>query len=277
MTILACGPYIGSFEQEIITFRPYTNWLCKVVEHDKVYLNTHSNRLFLYENFIPRENMIPVFENLSRDERSQTGYIHKSIKQSDYNIIVRKFKEEIVKREKCVRKDIKLYHLDYLKSTPPYSIYNKSFDKIQDPNNINIPENKIVFVPVRNEDEQKMRWIYTHLLRNYGDELTIIGDENTYFKKDNSILQQIDYFENGWKRNIKYIINAKALICPVSYWTTIANMQSIPVFSWGDSVSQHKEGGIYHFSNENSAIIPTTETTGVGIIIEMIDYFLRGL
>lgn len=277
MNILACGPYIGSFEHELLTFRPYTKWLHDVVDHDKIYLSTHSNRLFLYENFIPEKNMIPVFENLSRDERNQVGYIHASVKQTDYNIIVRKFKEEIIKRESCTRKEINLYHLNYVKSTPPYSIYSKVFERIGEVDNINIPKGKIVFIPVRTEDEQKMRWIYTTLLENWGEEVVLIGDENTYFKKDNKIIQQIDYFESGWKSIIKHIIGAKAVVCPISYWTTLSNLQGTPVFSWGEAVNQHREGGIYHFGNDKGVILPTNSSTGVNVIIRMLRHFLGGL
>ena len=270
MSILACGPYIGSFEQEILTFRPYTRWLTEVVYHEKVYVSTHSNRFFLYD-FVPGVNLLPVFENLSRDEKNQTGYIHNKIKQSDFGIIVKKFKEDIVEREKCNKRDIDLYHLNYVKSTPPYSIFHKVFEKIDARAETGV--GKVVFIPTRTENEQKMRWIYKHLLDNYN--VTVIGDENTYFRKDNEVLGRIDYFESGWRSNIQHITEARAVVCPIGYWTTIANLQSVPVFSWGENVSQHREGGIYYFGNERCVTFPTRQDTDVNIIIGMIDYFLR--
>ena len=66
MKILACGPYLGDFEQEIITFRPYCRWLYEVVEHDKIYLNTHFNRFFLYD-FVPDQNKISVYMQFTRN------------------------------------------------------------------------------------------------------------------------------------------------------------------------------------------------------------------
>jgi hypothetical protein len=270
--ILALGPYIGSFEQEILTFRPYSRWLKEAIPHDKVYINVHSNRAFLYD-FIPEENIIHVFENLSRDESGQRGYIHDKIKQADFSLIKKRFKEKIIEIEKVNKKNIDLHHLNYIQSTPPYSIYNKIFEEIKDTKIEQ--QSSIVFIPLRIEDEQKMRWIYKHLLDNY--DVEIIGNGDTYFRSDNKILSRIDYFENGWKANIQSIINTKAVICPISYWTTIANMQSVPVFSWGNNVGQHKRGGIYNFENKKCYTVPTREDTSVQSIILMIDYFIKNI
>lgn len=272
LKILALGPYIGSFEHEIIAFRPYARWLKEVIPHDKIYINVHSNRSFLYD-FIPEENIIHVFENLSRDENGQKGYIHDKINQSDFGLIKKRFKEKIIEIEKVNKKNIDLHHLNYVQSTPPYSIYNKIFEKIQD---TNIEQKSdIVFIPSRIENEQKLRWIYKHLLDNY--KINIVGNSDTYFRSDNKILSKIDYFENGWKAIIQSIISAKAVICPISYWTTIANMQSVPVFSWGNSVGQHKKGGIYYFGNKNCYTTPTGQDTNVESINSMIDYFIKNI
>jgi len=270
--VLALGPYIGSFEHEILTFRPYARWLKEAIPHDNIYINVHSNRAFLYD-FIPEENIISVFENLSRDESSQRGYIHDKIKQADFNLIIKRFKEKIVEIENINKKNIELHYLNYVQSTPPYSIYNKIFEEIQD---TKIEQNSsIVFIPLRVEEEQKMRWIYKHLLDNYN--VDVIGNGNTYFRSDNKILSRIDYFENGWKTNIQSIINAKAVICPISYWTTIANMQSVPVFSWGNNVGQHKRSGIYNFDNKKCYTVPTRKDTSVQSILLMIDYFIKNI
>ena len=55
MKILAIGPYIGSWEEEIFTFRPYARWLAEAVEWDQIYLSTHVNRVFLYQEFVQRD------------------------------------------------------------------------------------------------------------------------------------------------------------------------------------------------------------------------------
>jgi hypothetical protein len=44
MKILAIGPYIGDFENELLQFRPYARWLTEAIKWDKIYLSTHVNR-----------------------------------------------------------------------------------------------------------------------------------------------------------------------------------------------------------------------------------------
>jgi len=98
-SVLAIGPYIGNFEEELLTFRPYANWLLNVIEHEKAYLSTHLNRVFLYEQLIDKDNIIPINESLSRDEINQVGYIHKKLQQKEFNTLVKIFKEKITKKE----------------------------------------------------------------------------------------------------------------------------------------------------------------------------------
>jgi hypothetical protein len=271
MGILACGPYIGSFEQEILTFRPYCRWLVEAGVYENIYINTHSNRFFLYD-FVPEENLLPIYENLSRDEKNQEGYIHNKIKSIDFGIIVKKLKEDIIEREKCTKKEIDIQSLSYVKSTPPYSIFKKIFEDIKIEN---VQKNeRIVFIPSTIEkDKYRMEYIYTYLSRLDYD-VEVIGDEKTYFRKDNNVLRRIDYFENGWKTNVRKITESKAVICPASYWTVISNLQSKPVFSWGENISQYREGGIYNFGND-CFTFPTSNDTDVKIILKMINHFLR--
>lgn len=272
MYILAAGPYIGSFEHEIITFRPYIKWLTKVLKYDKIYLNAHSNRSFLYDDFI--KNITNVFENISRDEENQSGYIYSKVKQNDFNIIVRKYKDEIIDREGCSKREIHPYYLNYTKSIVPYPIYNKIFTRIRDIDDVKIESNKIVYIPSTNCSEDRCRKIYDYLISTY-DDVVVVGDTNTYLKNQNSVLNRIDYFINGWKINIKNITEAKAVICPLSYWTVISNLQSVPVFSWGENVSQYREGGIYNLDNKDCFTLATSDDTDIKIITKMIDYFLK--
>ena len=232
MNCLAIGPFIGNIEHELLTFRPYANWLVNVIEHDKVYLSTHLNRTFLYERFIPKENIIPINESLSRDEENQNGYVHTKLQQKEFNTLVKIFKEKIIKKESCIKKDINLYHLNYVKSTPPYSIYNKVFDKIKQLN-VNIPmdhKDRILFIPSKNDNPERLLSIYDYLSKNYDG--LIIGNNDTWFDEYNEILLNVDYFEYGLKYIIEYISKAKAIVCPISYWTSLCNLQQKPVFSW---------------------------------------------
>ena len=275
MKILAIGPYIGNWKEEIFTFRPYARWLSEAVKWDKIYLSTHVNRLFLYQDFIPEENIIPVYQQFSRDEKGQAGYIHKQLDKKDFRLIIKTFKEKILERECCNRKDIEIHHLSYTKTTPPYSIYNKIFEEI--PNvKIETPEecdNKIVFIPAKSEKIEKIAYIYEWLKDNH--DIIIVGDKQTWFSKDNVVLNQIDYFENGWKYIIQHITKSKAVICPLSYWTGIANLQAKYVFSWGKNPGQYREGGIYGFNNSRCNIIPTDNDTSPDIIINGIGSFIN--
>ncbi len=276
MTVLGLGPFIGEFKHELLTFRPYARWLTEVIDYKNVYLNTHLNRSFLYE-FVPEENIIPVYEVFSRDEEGQTGYVHKDLQQKDFNLLVRKFKGEIVEREQCSKKEVEVHHLNYVKSTPHYSIYNKIFEEISTPTNINIPKehhNKVVFIPAMTHPIEKCSYIYSYLKKEH--ECLVVGNIDTWFSKDNVVLSNIDYFENGWKYIVEYIAKAKAVVCPLSYWTALCNLQNKKVFSWGLNPGQYREGGMYYFGNKNSTTIPADPDTNPDIIIGMIENFLKG-
>lgn len=273
MKVLAIGPFIGSFEEEIFTFRPYARWLAEAVDWDKIYLSTHLNRSFLYKNFVPEENIITVYQHFSRDEENQQGYIHNKVAKKDFNLILKKFKDEIIKKEGCSRRDIEIHHLSYSKSTPPYSIYNKVFDQIPEVE-IKIPEehqNKILFIPAKTEKIEKLAYVYKHIKNVYN--ALVVGSTDTWFSNDNVILSQVDYFENGWKYIVQYIALAKAIICPVSYWTGICNMQGKPVFSWGENPGIYRYGGLYNFGNRKCVVIPNSEDPNV--ILKGMEDFIK--
>ena len=273
MKVLAIGPYLGSFKEEIFTFRPYARWLSEAIEWDKIYLSTHLNRIFLYENFVPVENVIPIFQQYSRDEKNQNGYVHTKIHKSDFRLILKKFKEDIIARENCSKRDIEIHHLSYSKSTPPYSIYNKLFDEIPEVN-IKIPkrhQNKVIFIPAKTEKIELLAYVYKVLKKRYN--AIVVGSADTWFSNENVILDRLDYFENGWKYLVQYITLAKAVICPASYWTGLANLQSKNVFSWGENPGQYREGGMYNFGNNKCTIIPESEDPR--IIVKGMEDFLE--
>lgn len=274
MKILAIGPYLGSFEEEMFTFRPYARWLSEAVKWDKIYLSTHINRLFLYD-FVPEENMMPVYQHFSRDEKNQNGYIHKKINKKDYVLIIKEFRDEILKRENCNKKDIEIYNLSYTKTTPPYSIYNKIFEGISDLEVKISDENKIIFIPSKKEKIDKLSYIYKWLKECYNDEIIIVGDTDTWFSNDNVVLKKIDYFENGWKYILQYIKKSKAIICPLCHWTGIANLEKKHVFSWGANPGQYREGGIYNFGNTKDTIISSDKDTNPEIIKKSMENFIN--
>jgi len=275
--ILLLGPYIGSFKEEVLNFRPYARWLFDVVDHDIVYINTHSNRKFLYYDFVDSDHIVPIFENISRDELSQIGYIHNSIDQKDYNLMTRGIKDLISAKENIQKKDIVQYSVNYIKSTPSIEIHKKRFEKIIPiKDEKNKYKDKIVFIPDESGNKSILNNIKYYLnLENM--EYIIAGDKRTYFQNENVVLNRIDYFKNGWKYIIQLIQEAKAVICPLSHWTTICNLHKIPVFSWGYNIGQHREGGIYHFDNKDCITISIDDETNFDIIISMINFFLKGI
>ena len=266
--IIIGGPYIGNFEQEIISFRPYIRWLYDVLSYDKFYVNTHFNRLFLYD-FLPEDNKIAVFKYLTRDEIGQRGYVHKMVKQKDYQLLIKHIKEYVAVKEDISKKDISFYSVNYVMSTPPNSIYNKRFSKIQT-NLENDYTNYIVYIPANNESKENLLKV-KKFLREY-DNVVIIGDKQTRFKDENVVLKDIDYIENGWKRIVQIISDARVVICPVGFWTTVCNLQQVPVFSWGDQVGQHKPGGIYYFGN-TKCLAFASDT--MEIVLKMLEGFLE--
>jgi len=271
--ILAIGPYIGNFEQEILTFRPYTRWLWEIWgnEYDKLYVNTHFNRMFLYD-FLPKENLIPVFENLTRDELNQKGYIHRSIKPKDYQILVKNMKDIIMDKENCGKKDIQVDGVGYIKSTPPIPIHRKKFTKIECDIE-NEFKDHIVFIPLNRDNRDRLAGVKQHL-KDIDKDTIIIGSKKTRFRDENVVLNRVDYTENGYKVMVKIVSEARAVFCPISHWTTICNLQGAPVFSWGEQPGQHKPGGIYNFGNKNCLALPISP---ISVMREMIDYFLEGV
>ena len=278
MKIIGIGPYVGDFEQELLTFRPYVKWLSEIMEYDNLYLNTHMNRRFLYD-FIPDENVIPVYETFSRNELGQNGYMHGDLSKKDFILLVSKFKEKIIEIEGCNKSDVEIYYLNYSKNLSNYPYHNKIFNKILRPNDIRVPKehkNKIVFIPDRSDNIDRLFILLKYLQNKYSDEIIVVGNMESWFSSDNVILRFPDYFANGWKYILSYILESKCVVCPLSYWTSLCNLQKIPVFSWGESPSQHRTDGLMNFDNDKCVVIPSDKDTDVSILISAIDYFIKG-
>ena len=273
MKIIGFGPYIGDFEQEVITFRPFIRWITRALKPDLIFLNTHFNRSFLYE-WVRSENIFPIYEHLSRDELGQFGYTHDQFKQKDHNLLAKIFKEKIANICKCSKRDIEIYNINYARNKPVYSVYQKIFTPIQVPD-INIKEeylNRVIYIPAPGYHLEE---IYEYMVSKYN--AIVVGDLRLtgYCSENNVMLKFIDYFENGFKYIMKILETAKAIICPTSYWTFLANLQGYPVFSYGDYPGLYKNDGIYSFSNNNSVVIPADEDSSIDGIYSMIDYFVE--
>ena len=198
--ILVLGPYIGDFKQECILFRPHCRWLCESLDFDNVYLGTHSNRKFMYEDFIPPENILPVFENISRDEKGQQNYIHSSVSQKDYQIFVKDLKERVQDKENCIKKDMKLYNLSYIKSTPVVSIFKKLFSPVTKGFDIKTEfKDRVVYIPSNTVKKEVHSKVYKFLKRY---DVIVVGDGHTRLKSENVVISK---YANQllWKSGIK--------------------------------------------------------------------------
>jgi len=247
------GPYVGDWKEEILSFRPFIKWIYDNIEFQKYYISSHINRSFMYD-FIDKNNYLPVYESLTRDEIKQKNTIHKDIYTKEYSsIILRNIRDSISKNEDVLKKNIIQYGLSYIKAKPNFSICNKSFSMISYDKDKN--KEKIVIIPDRQENKKLLGVIINHLEKKYPNDFVVIGDKKTHFKDMNIIRQRIDYFEMVYKMTIDYISNAKMVICPCSHWTVLANQQNTYVLSWGyDNIAQYKTGGIYGLNNNNSII-----------------------
>lgn len=248
--IVLFGPYIGDWKEEIFSFRPFIKWIYNNIEFKDYYIATHFNRSFLY-NFIEPNNFFSIYESLTRDELKQENAIHKDIETKEYSsIILKNIREEIAQSTSTLKKNIVHYGLSYIKSTPNFSVLNKTFDKID--YTIDKEKNKIIFIPDMSGNKKVLETILNHLEKNYKDEYYVIGDNKTYFQDENVIHKRIDYLEIVYQFIIDYISNAEIVICPCSHWTLLANQQNSYVFSWGHkNLSHFKTKGAYGFNNDN--------------------------
>jgi hypothetical protein len=263
--ILLIGPYIGDWKQEIFTFRPYAKWIYEQLNYPKCYISSHFNRYFLYD-WIPKENFIPVFEQLTRNEAGQNNYIHNDINHKDYKILVKNFEKNIKEKENISTKNISLYNLSYLKSTPHYSWFQKIFTKIKlEP----IKNDYIIYIPDKSINKKFNDEIYKNLKKEYNN-IVMVGDNNCYNLKE-CLNYQINYIETGFELIIKYIMGCKFVITPCSHWTFLCNLQNIPVFSWGDECNIYKKESDYGFNNNNYILI----SNDINKILKAIKYFYK--
>lgn len=268
--VVAFGPYIGNFEQEVLMFRPYIEWTLKNVDEiDYVVISSHFNRKFLYEGLY--DKFIPVYKQLSRRETLQSGYIHEDVKQKDYVVLTKSLRDKVSELTNISKKNVEIMSVPYIRCSPPISIYNRSFSPIQVP--INNSKCNVIFIPDMCMNEELSYAIYNELCKSFN--VTILGDTNCNLSHDNEILGDIDYLNNGYFKMITAITNSVAVVTPCSHWTAICNIQKIPVISWGDTVGPYKEGGIYHLGNKKSRVVYHDDDSKVESLLNQINGFLN--
>lgn len=268
--ILAGGPFIGDFYQEVLTFRPYIKWIQMNGNYDQTFISSHSNRRFLYQDVI-NKRFISVYKQLSRHEINQFGYSHKNIDQKDYISLTKSFRDKVAETSNVPKKDVEVMSLPYVKYISPISVYHKIYEPISVP--ISPTKGNVVFIPDSSLSEEDAVYIYQHLCQNY--DVSVIGDMSCGLMDYNEILQDVEYFQTGYQKIITAITNARAVITPCSHWTSITNLQQTPVLSWGDTVGPYRFDGIYHFGNKDCKTIYHDGDSRLSDLIKQIDLFLE--
>jgi hypothetical protein len=220
------GPFIGNFEEEVITFRPYAKWIQTILKPGRMFVATHSNRSFLYDKSI---EIINVYEDISRDELGQANLIHESISQKDMILISRKTRQEALSRITPKSKDLLHFNTQYTKSSVWYPLYKKIFQPVD------IPADKddyILFIPHMKEKYHVIEGIYKFLSSTFGN-VVVAGDMKTHLHSENVLLKNPTYFKDAYLDITKLITNAKVVVVPYSHWTILSLLQKTPVISWG--------------------------------------------
>jgi hypothetical protein len=269
---LLLGPYVGDFAQEVMTFRPYVRWISRVIEHERSFVKTHSNRFFLYD-FV--DEKIPVGEALTEREDLQDHYYHLGLDKKVFGAEVKGFKALVAERFGARKRECRQYSLNYIKSPQPYSIYQKVFEPVPVPA-VDVGRDlseTVVLIPADCESEDVLRRVHEGLSRNH--DVLVVGDGKTRLGDLNVLSKREDYTENVYKYVVRCLSEAKAVVCPGSHWTFLANVQRVPVFSWGNDVGPYKKGGCYYFGNNKSSVMAVGDDVNPSTIVNQVGWFLE--
>lgn len=242
MGVIACGPFVGSFEQEILMFRPFVKWLSENLKYDSLVVSTHSNRQFMY-NDVPNIVHVPIDEKYSLSENRQFGLLNTNLTKKEYSDYTKELLGLISDKLECTKKSITQYPIMYIQSTTQYSSFQKSYTKIPVPRPKDIKKKAvgcILFIPDVSETEERNLHMYELLKKEYGvDRIMVVGDTRTHLKNKNVIMKRDNYFSDVYKCLFKWIDECDIVVCPASYWTFLVKHQEAGVFSWGN-VAQYK-------------------------------------
>lgn len=242
MKSVAFGPYIGDFKFEVFYFLPYINWVKSILNPSDVYISSHFNRKFLYDGMYTQFfNVNPIF---TADELGQKNHYNVNIFKNKYLTLEKEFKLLI----EDIDKDILHYSFEYNRFKMPCSTFQLMYKRLNYIYRYRY-SNKILFIPFVSERESVINNMYKYLKEMLGDDLIVLGDCNTYLNEHNNLLKSVNYTSNVYQEMIDAISSCKAVITPSSFWTGIANLQGKNVFSWGDSISEYRDG-VHSFGND---------------------------
>ena len=252
--ILALGPFIGDFEQEITTFRPYVQWVIETNPYKTVYISSHINRQFMYD-FIDYDKFIPILENITRDELGQDGYMYEGITKQEFNHLIKYFKSIICEKENVVLADIDVISLPYIKSKTEISYYEKIFTPIEI-NTLEIEDKDFVlFIP---DKTPEMDELYNELKEIYN--VIVVGDMKSGLHLKNITLKQCNYTQNNYLHIISFMMKADMVITPIPHWAFTVNLQGVPLYYWGEDASVYKTDGVFGFENKKSVAMNINNT-----------------
>lgn len=230
--IILLGPYVGSFEYEILWFKPFVNWFVSNFTFKDIFISTHYDRFFLYN-----EKIIPIMRQYTRDISLQNNHLHKKINATDYNVLKKIIIDNITEISGYDKKEIISYDLGY-SSMPNKSSLQRRFIPLKI---ISESNPKVLFIPHLSTKRKDLKRTHSFLKNKCYFET--IGGNDTDFNITHNTYEEI----------IKKISKCKCVVTPCSFWTVICNLQNVPVFSWGKNISIYR--GIYNFGNENSKIV----------------------
>jgi len=259
--IVLCGPFVGSFGEEIFSFRPFVYWLKENFDFPNIIISTHYNRSFLYE-----DGVIPIFRQYTKNEKNQEKHRHKKINAKDYQYLTNDIKDQISKVSNFNKGDIIVYNLGYM-SLPNISYRQKRFVPL---NGVDKNRNTILYIPEKSRTDEEHKKIWERLKDLYDVEVT--GDMSTRLHDCNKLFDTTDYHDRVYKEIVDKILSAKIVITPSSHWTFFCNLHSIPVFSWGNNISQYKD--TFNFGNK-CTIVPFDRGNNVDKLLKSIDKFVK--
>lgn len=264
--VLLCGPYVGSFEGEIIHFKPFVEWILHNFDVPHIIVSTHHNRSFLYSI----EN-IPIFRHYTKDEESQENHRHKKINSKDYVYLTNEIKNIISKQYSVNKSSIIDYNLGYNK-TPEISFFQKRITRYGNKQQSN---GNVLFIPDNKRPHKELEKIFNYVSNLY--DVEVLGDHKTYLSEHNILFYDINYHNDVYKVIMNTILNSVCVITPSSHWTYICNLHGVPVFSWGRSEQISIYKSTYKFGNTNCTLLPINSKKDVNIIYKGLDKFLKEL
>lgn len=254
MSLLLAGPYVGSFEQELLSFRPHVTWVKNVLNQKSMVVNTHANRLFMYSNVAT--STLPVNPTWTADEDNQVGIFYKPLSRRDYLNYTGKVLNQVAETTHTPKEEIKLHGLNYIQNSQPCSNFQKTHTRIPIPTDIkkSVTKDTILYIPSLEESEERAVKLYDMMRKNFN--VVVIGDHKTYLHNKNIIMKRPDYALSVYKCIVKWLSECQMVVCPASYWTFLCKLQGTYVFSWGENVAPYKYGN-------HSSMLPASKETSI--------------